>query len=147
MKITVGEAINTLAELEKLGERQTSSGELLKAVYIPASKTRTGFLLGRLQTKLSSIRKDFHIQQEKLITEFGEPLKRKVRDGKGELVEQVVEGQFSVKPDNLSEYTKAVESVLAVEEEISMEPIDFSLLEGIEFPASFWAPMIKFIKE
>lgn len=147
MKITVEQAINAVGELSALAERHTKEGDIIKGVIIPASKSKAGFWLGRLQTKLEVIRKDFIKSQEALIKELGESMTESIKDEEGNSKEIVIPGQFVVKKDKVTEYNKAIVDIYTQEEEIIVDKLAFEDLEGIAFPASFWAPMSLFIND
>ena len=147
MKVTVNEALTAFNELQSLFDRKVKvedgTEKVIVGVKIPANKSKTGWWIGRLNETLSPISKRFYAKRDEMLKEFGEPVfgVKKKEDGTEE--QYRIEGQYSATKD----FTDAIESILTQEEEILFTPIGFDLIEGIEFPASFYMNCIKFIEE
>ncbi len=151
IKLSVIKCIAALNSLSLLKERQNQqTGEIIKGVTIPSEKAKTGYWLGRIEDKLTSISKQYQSQNDGLIKKLGEPVKvRKVDPNDSKKTIEVNSGNFHVPFDSekYEEYKLAIESIQNSVEEIDINPMEFEMFEGIDFPAGFWAGMTSFMVE
>lgn len=145
MKATIRQCIKALGVLDEIKERRIDN-EMIKAVIIPSEKSSTGYWLGRFEDKLIPVNKAFIKQHNAIIAEFG-ALKTIKKSIDGIETEIPLDGQFEVKPELYTKYNEALDTLLDVEEDINLEPFEFSLFEGIAFPASFIMGITPFLKE
>lgn len=143
MKVTIEKCLNALGAIEATQERVTQNGQLLNGVTIPAGRAATGYWIGRLEDKLTPIRKRFIKTKEELIKQYGEAVIDK--NEKGEDV--TVEGKFRVKPMNGILFQNALEDLMQQEEDVEISPLNFELFDGIQFPLEFLKALIPFINE
>jgi len=153
MKITVKKALAAFFEIENLGEKRSQTGELIeKAIEIPAEKTRTSYWLGRLTSKLTTIKNDYEKQRDALVKSLGTPVVAKDENGvelkNDDGTPKYIEGQYQVATENLQKFQEQHQQLLDTEDEIELaEGLEYELFEGIKWPITFFRNLDPFIKE
>ncbi len=144
MKIKVEQALRLLREIKNLGEHQNEDKETIRAIIIPADKSKTGYWIGRLADSLEAVQATYNKELEKNQKQFSTPAMIKGADGK----EVRAAGQMSFDAEGLENFNKAMREIGEQEEELMPQiPFEYEMFDGIAWPTSFWKEISPFLKE
>ena len=104
-------------------------------------KATAGYWLGRLDNFCETVFKSYSKQTFDLVKELGEPTVNPQTS-------KIIDGSYTVKPENANKYIERHEELLKIEEQCpSFVPLKFEDFEDIELSKDLWAALSHFLTE